>query len=170
MVQRLASVLLLLSWSMQPCTAQSPQPAPAPQDAQPTAPIEMRTTFRVRYINGGNVYVEGGRSAGLAEGTRLVIDQGQHSPADTAAQDQATNDSSSADEPSGLIVVAEMKVVAVAETSAVCEVISSTRPLVAGDIAMLPAGGSRETCGEACAGQHAELSCGRQLHRRRPHG
>ena len=57
--------------------AQSPQPAATAQDvAQPTAPVEVHTTFRVRYVNGANVYVEGGRSAGLAEGTRLVVRAG----------------------------------------------------------------------------------------------
>jgi hypothetical protein len=138
MVQRLASVLLLLTWSTQLGVAQSPQAAPAPQDAQPTAAIEMRTTFRVRYVAGVNVYVEGGRSSGLAEGTHLVIIQGASKPADTSAQNQAGENSRSAGESSGLSTVAEMNVVAVAETSAVCEVISSTRPLVAGDMATLP--------------------------------
>ena len=142
MVHRMTSVLLLLTWSMQLGVAQSPQPASAPQDtAQPTAPIEVHTTFRVRYVNGANVYVEGGRSTGLAEGTRLVVRAGAASTTATSAASeshQPANPEKTSDDASGLITIAELKVVAVAETSAVCEVLSSTRPVVAGDMATLP--------------------------------
>ena len=141
MVHRMTSVLLLLTWSMQLTVAQSPQPASTPQGAQPTTPVEMHTTFRVRYINGANVYVEGGRSTGLAEGTRLLVRAGAASTT-TQSRDSDSHQSAepekAADDSSGLITIAELKVVAVAETSAVCEVVSSTRPVVAGDMATLP--------------------------------
>lgn len=142
MGRRMTSLLLLLTWSMQPGIAQTLQPTTAvPDVAPPTAPIEMHTAFRVRYVNGANVYVEGGRNAGLAEGTRLVVRAGAASTtaesADRESQPPAKAAETSDDAP-GLTTIAELKVVAVAETSAVCEVISSTRPLVAGDMATLP--------------------------------
>ena len=34
---------------------------------------EVRTTFRVKYVADGVVYIDGGRSAGLIEGTKLEI-------------------------------------------------------------------------------------------------
>jgi hypothetical protein len=143
MLQRMTSVLLLLTWSMQLGAAQSPPAAAALDVAQPTTPVEVHTTFRVRYVNGASVYVEGGRSGGLTEGTHLVVRTG--SPSTAASSSSSSNDSAQAfkpeetsDDASGLTTIAELKVVAVAETSAVCEVVSSTRPLVVGDIAMLP--------------------------------
>ena len=35
----------------------------------------VRTSFQVRYINGQNVYIDGGRDAGLTEGMALVLKQ-----------------------------------------------------------------------------------------------
>ena len=142
MGQRMTSLLLLLTWSLQLGIAQSPQPATAvPEAAPPTAPVEVQTTFRVRYINGANVYVEGGRSQGLTEGSHLVVRTGTAPTAALSAESESEQPAKAADtqdNASGLTTVAELKVVAVAETSAVCEVISSTRPLVVGDMAMLP--------------------------------
>ncbi len=138
----MTSVLLLLTWSMQLGVAQNHSAGCHRQDiAQPTAPVEMHTTFRVRYVNGANVYVEGGRSAGLTEGTHLVVRAGAAStaaPSHGSESHPTANAEKTSDDASGLSTIAELKVVAVAETSAVCEVISSTRPLVAGDMATLP--------------------------------
>jgi hypothetical protein len=90
----------------------------------------------VRYVSGSSVYLEGGRNAGLSEGTRLVID----APATPTASDKSpepVGQDMSPTEPA-VVSVAELKVVAVAQTSAVCDVISSTRALAVGDVAMLP--------------------------------
>ncbi len=92
----------------------------------------VQTTFRIRYVSLGAVYVEGGRSAGLAEGMKLVIRQ---APSVTATNNGSTNPG---EEPAEPPLIAELKVVSVAETSAVCEVVSHTRELVAGDLATLP--------------------------------
>ena len=141
MVPRVNRLLLLLVWSVQLAVAQNVQPTAPASDAQPTTAVEVHTTFRVRYVNGSNVYLEGGRSTGLAEGTQLVVRAVDASAAKTPAskaEDQPAKADEGSDTSSGLTTIAEMKVVAVAETSAVCEVISSTRPLVAGDVAMLP--------------------------------
>ena len=73
------------------------------------------------------MYIDGGRNAGLAEGTKLVLKQDP-----SKAEADNTN---SALEPG---VVAKLNVVAVASTSAVCEVVASTRDLVAGDTVSLP--------------------------------
>ena len=106
------------------CGAQQQESEPS---ATPTAAVPIRTSFHVRYISGTNVYIDAGRDAGLAEGTKLVLKQDpSKSEADT------TN---AAVEPG---VVAKLTIVAVASTSAVCEVQSSTRDLTAGDIVSLP--------------------------------
>jgi hypothetical protein len=92
------------------------------------------------------VYVDGGRSAGLAEGMTLVVKLAASPTAEAVvnaphAADAQPADSSSSDavaaEPASNIV-AKLKVVAVAETSAVCEIVSTTRPLAVGDAASLP--------------------------------
>jgi len=112
------------------CVAQVPAntsvtQAPAPENttsAQPT-----RSEFHIRYINASNVYIDGGRNAGLAEGTHLVLKQ------DTgkSAQDK----SNAALEPG---VIAKLTVVSVATTSAVCELNATTRELAVGDVLSLP--------------------------------
>ena len=90
----------------------------------------VQTTFRIRYVTVGAVYVEGGRHAGLSEGMKLVIKQ---APSVTASSSSALSD-----EPVEVPLIAELKVISVAETSAVCQVVSHTRDLVAGDLATLP--------------------------------
>lgn len=87
----------------------------------------MRTEFQVRYINGPNIYIDGGRNAGLTEGTKLVLRQ---SPAKVARIGEET-----AIEPG---IIARMTVVSVASTSAVCEVVSTTRELTVKDVVSLP--------------------------------
>lgn len=112
----------------------------------------MRTTFRVRYVAEGVVYLDGGRSAGLAEGTALVIPGVPKPKPEAAKPKDATSDTSgpaasastdtdtdagSAAEPE-VPPVAQCKIVSLAETSAVCEVSSTTRTLVEGDQFSLP--------------------------------
>jgi hypothetical protein len=105
------------------CFAQDPAPAqPAPAASAP-----VQSSFHVRYVNGANVYIDAGRDVGLDEGTTLVLKQDP-----TKA---ASDKSNVALEPG---VIAKLTVVAVASTSAVCEVKSSSRDLVAGDVVSLP--------------------------------
>jgi hypothetical protein len=80
--------------------------AQAPQD-------EPRTTFRVKYVAEGAVYIDGGRAAGLREGMRLSVRRPQ------------------------LTALAELQILSVAESSAVCSIQSSSRPVEAGDEAVL---------------------------------
>jgi hypothetical protein len=106
------------------CSAQQAEPAPGPVQ---TAAAPVRSDFHIRYVSGKSVYIDAGRDAGLVEGTKLVLKQDPSKPdADT------TN---TAIEPG---IVARLTVVAVASTSAVCEVNASTRDLAAGDVVSLP--------------------------------
>src|SRR5580692_983727 len=41
---------------------------------------QFQTTFHVRYISGTNVYIDGGRNAGLVEGTKLILKQDPKKP------------------------------------------------------------------------------------------
>lgn len=135
MRRQLISIVILLSWSGMG-VAQSAAPI-APQENLPTRPIEVQTTFRIRYVSGTSVYLEGGRNAGLSEGTKLVVGHGEKSDPSTTSDPTADVPGSAAD-ATNPVNIAELKVTAVAETSAVCEVVSSTRPPIAGDVAMLP--------------------------------
>jgi hypothetical protein len=89
--------------------------------------VELRTRFRVKYVAADAVYLEGGRNAGLAEGMKLII-----RPSATEIGQAASTDTTSLED------VAELKVVSVASTSAVCEVVSSKRAIVIGDLASIP--------------------------------
>ncbi len=117
------------------CAAQQPALAPTPvapsEPAQtvttPSATAPTRTEFHVRYVNGSNVYIDGGRNAGLTEGTKLVLKQNPTKP---------DKDESNAPIEPG--VVAKLTVVSVASTSAVCEVVASTRELAQGEVLSLP--------------------------------
>ena len=88
----------------------------------------QRTSFHVKYIAQGAVYLDGGRAAGLKEGQKLVIQRAVTGP----AQYQMIPPPPA---PSGTI--AELTVVSVAATSAVCEIASSSTPIQVGDVAEL---------------------------------
>jgi len=96
-----------------------------------TAPVSLvekiRTVFTVRYVVGKNVYIDGGRNAGLTEGTKLVLKQSFAGPSKPGTNDAL--------EPG---VIAKLTVVSVASTSAVLEVESISRDLVEGDVVSLP--------------------------------
>ena len=78
-------------------------------------------------MNGTNVYIDGGRSAGLAEGTKLVLKQDPTKP--------ENDERNAAIEPG---VIAKLTVVSVASTSAVCELVVSKRELAVDDVVSLP--------------------------------
>ncbi len=79
---------------------------------------QPRTTFGVKYVAEGVVYLDGGREAGLAEGMKLSI-----------SKDGGTQAG----------VIAELEVTAVAAASAVCEVKNPRAELKPGDLAELSA-------------------------------
>ena len=103
------------------------QPAQPPTEAQQVEAAPVKSDFHVRYVNGMNVYIDGGRSAGLAEGTKLVVKQDPAKPANDV--------SNAAIEPG---IIAKLTVISVASTSAVCEIDSKARELVADDMVSLP--------------------------------
>lgn len=116
-------LLALLTIASLPCASQQPGTDAAPvSQAAPT-----RTDFHVRYVNGTNVYIDAGRNAGLGEGTKLVMKQSPSKP-----------DSSKTETTVEPGILAHLTVVSVASSSAVCQVDSSTRDVVVGDVITLP--------------------------------
>jgi hypothetical protein len=111
--------LVVTLWGVRPGRAQT---ASSQSEAAP-----IRRDFHIRYINGSNVYIDAGRDAGLAEGAKLVLKQDATKP--------AVSETTAAIEPG---VVARLTVVAVASTSAVCEVNATSRDLAPGDVVSLP--------------------------------
>lgn len=103
-----------------PAAQQQPQgtdqPGNLPLDAQ------IRSTFEVRYVDGPNVYIDAGRDAGLSVGTQLILKQDPKKPA---------NDPSNEAVSPG--IVAKLTVVAVASSSAVCQVDAKARAVAVGD-------------------------------------
>ncbi len=96
--------------------------------AEASAPVEAKSSkegprnrFRVKYVAEGAVYLDGGRSSGLAEGMKLVV----------------RDPSSSSTEPGPIVAV--LKVVSLADTSAVTDIRAAGRDLKAGDWAYLSA-------------------------------
>ena len=100
----------------------------------PGVPAALRATtkrtrmgFKVKYVAEGVVYLAGGRNLGLEEGMRLSVRESRKGATRFVAADD--------DSP----VVAELKVVSVADTSAVTEVHGATRAIKPGDWAYLSA-------------------------------
>jgi hypothetical protein len=110
----LALLAATVSSSQEPAQVRDP----APQNTAAT----VRTEFHVRYISGANVYIDAGRNAGLAEGTTLILKQDPSKP---------SGDPSNASLSPG--IVARLKVVSVASTSAVCEIVAKARDIAEGD-------------------------------------
>jgi hypothetical protein len=142
-----AAVLLMTSATI--ASAQDTSQAPVANDdgssgatqpaASPTA-SDIRTAFRIKYVAQGAVYLDGGRNAGLAEGVKLTIKEAAVNTGTSAAKtgvgaaSAAQKTTSETSEPK---IVAELQVVSVAESSAVCDIHSSSRELKTGDIAVL---------------------------------
>jgi AMIN domain-containing protein len=86
---------------------------------------EVRMAFKVKYVAAGAVYLDGGRSAGLAEGMKLEV----------------RDVNPSADQPTRLSprgkVVAELTVTSIADTSSVTDIQNPLRDVKPGDWAYL---------------------------------
>jgi hypothetical protein len=108
-----------------PSAAGTPIPAGDMSAFAAVANPGMRTEFHVKFVEQETAYLDGGRSAGLAEGMKLLVKN------DKTATPVAAN----AEGASG--PVAELVVVAVAETSAVTEIRLPKRDIVPGDLAYL---------------------------------
>jgi Flagellar assembly protein T, C-terminal domain len=89
------------------------------------------STFPIKYIAQDAVYIEGGRAAGLKEGEILAVHR--------VAPPGPDSTGSSAPPISPSDTIATLKILSVADSSAVCEVQSSTVPIQIGDVATITA-------------------------------
>jgi hypothetical protein len=88
---------------------------------------DFRTAFRIKYVAAGAAYLDGGRSAGLAEGMKLVV------------REKATGSVIAAADGNADDVVAELDVTSVADASAVTDIHTPKRDVKPGDLAYLSA-------------------------------
>ena len=129
-ILQIASLMLAAS-SLTAQTAGDSGRAPAQEAAplpQPNADIQV--SFRIKYVSEGVAYLEGGRSAGLAEGIRLFV---KDTDPTTGRPVGRSSDSADGEQKA----VATLRVFAVAETSAATEIQDPTRALKPGDWAFL---------------------------------
>ncbi|MGB7845592.1 MAG: hypothetical protein WBL63_08260 [Candidatus Acidiferrum sp.] len=134
------TLLTCLVWGVFPSLigAQAPaEVAPAAKATEPTvsqkqpeaAPAQKPSVFRVKYVSEGTLYIDAGKNADLQEGMKLsVID----TPPDGVVNDGVRF--------RGYPHVAELNVVSVADTSSVCDVISTSGELKVGQLAFLAPG------------------------------
>jgi hypothetical protein len=108
--------------------AQTPASVPTQESAPPAKP-EKPAVFRVKYISDTTLYIDAGHNAGLQEGMKLSVVE--------PPPDGVVNEGIRYREYPH---VAELNVVSVADTSAVCDVISTAGELKIGQIAFLTAG------------------------------
>jgi len=93
------------------------------------APAVKAAVFRVKYISDKTVYLDAGRNADIQEGMKLSV---VNTPPDGVINDGIRY--------RGYPHVAELNVVSVADTSAVCDVISTSGELQVGEVAFLTPG------------------------------
>ena len=99
-----------------PAPAITARNIPAIETATASLPaVPGKTAFNVKYVAEDAVYIDAGRNAGLAEGMELKVKK------------------------SGT-VIAELAVVSVSNTSAVCDIRSKTTDIQRGDVALLSQG------------------------------
>lgn len=94
--------------------------------AQNVQPAQKPTVFHVKYVADNSVYVDAGRNAELQEGMKLSVIA---APPDNSADDGVRF--------RGYPHVAELNIVSVADSSAVCDVLSSPGDLKVGEFAFL---------------------------------
>jgi hypothetical protein len=87
---------------------------------------ERPTVFRIKYVTGDSVYLAAGRNAGIEEGMKLSVVK----PLPDGATDNGARFR-------GQEHVAELTVTSVADTSSVCEIITTSGELRVGQIAFL---------------------------------
>ncbi len=105
-----------------PAPALGPPATPAP----PPEPNPKPSVFHVKYVADTSVYVDAGRNAGLQEGMKLSVIA---PPPDNSDADGVRF--------RGYPHIAELNVISVADSSAVCDVISSSGDLKIGEFAFL---------------------------------
>jgi hypothetical protein len=123
----LASTLCLLALGMPLAAEQKVNSEPQITLSKRTAPLSIKTAFQVKYVAMDTVYLSSGRAAGLTKGMKLTIKRIEN------VSTQATSG-----EGTGGEIIADLEVITVAETSAVCSVSNPKSPIQAGDFAYLP--------------------------------
>jgi hypothetical protein len=96
----------------------------APQASQPAD--EKPSVFRVKYASDSSLYIDAGRNANLQEGMKLSL---INPPPDGAVSDALRF--------RGYEHIAELKVISVADSSSVCEIVSASGEVKAGQLAFL---------------------------------
>ncbi len=96
------------------------------QSASTTSPRPKQAVFHVKYISEGTLYIDAGRNADLQEGMKLSV---INPPPDGMVNDGIRF--------RGNPHVAELNLVSVADSSAVCDVISTNGELKVGQLAFL---------------------------------
>ncbi|HEY2858302.1 MAG TPA: AMIN domain-containing protein [Terracidiphilus sp.] len=115
-----------------PATTASESASPAAESGDQSVPMQaasdpnLKTVFKVKFVADGVVYLDGGRSSGLAEGMKLEVKDTDLPVKQGIAVD-----------PNDPRVAAELQVTAVAETSAVTDIHAPKRPVKEGDLAYL---------------------------------
>jgi len=93
-------------------------------------PAEQSTSkpsvFRVKYVSDGSLYIDGGRNANLQEAMKLSL---VNAPPDGVVSDAVRF--------RGYEHVAELKIISVADSSSVCEIVSTNSEVKAGQMAFL---------------------------------
>jgi hypothetical protein len=93
-------------------------------------PAEQSTSkpsvFRVKYVSDGSLYIDGGRNANLQEAMKLSL---VNPPPDGVVSDAVRF--------RGYEHVAELKIISVADSSSVCEIVSTNGEVKAGQLAFL---------------------------------
>jgi hypothetical protein len=84
------------------------------------------SVFRVKYVSDGSLYIDGGRNANLQEAMKLSL---VNPPPDDVVSDAVRF--------RGYEHVAELKVISVADSSSVCEIVSTNGEVKAGQLAFL---------------------------------
>ena len=95
-----------------------------PQAGQPAE--EKLSVFRVKYASDSSLYIDAGRNANLQEGMKLSL---INPPPDGAVSDAVRF--------RGYEHIAELKVISVADSSSICDIVSASGEVKAGQLAFL---------------------------------
>ena len=96
------------------------------QNPQAEQSTSKPSVFRVKYVSDGSLYIDGGRNANLQEAMKLSL---VNPPPDGVVSDAVRF--------RGYEHMAELKIISVADSSSVCEIVSTNGEVKAGQLAFL---------------------------------
>lgn len=120
-----------------------PKISEAPPSGSAAKPLLPNRQFRIKGMSADSVYIDGGSNAGLQQGMTLIV-RDVTSPSAGTGSGQENG-------------VAELRVLAVATTSAVAEVHDAKRPLHRGDTAVLTAADAERARNAVTTNELAEV-------------